>query len=215
MQLHRRHLQRPSRLRVPERHHARPHQEPVRYQEPPEPPRRQRPPSLHPFHPPRRRKRDPPNPLRVPLPQRDRAPPEPPPGIQGGATLEEIAQEYNTTQDTLLALNEHYYLFCYYCSGYNVCHPKLNQTSGRCALLCNVKVQKACTLETPQLQVVIAQLAHTLVTITKRSSQPFPLSPLVQVISANNAQKLSLQGWSWSYLLISIHLVVLCSRLID
>ncbi|KAF7113312.1 hypothetical protein RHSIM_RhsimUnG0142700 [Rhododendron simsii] len=78
--------------------------------------------------------------------------------VPSGATVEEIAQEYNTTQDTLLALN-------------GLTSPK--------------DLLAGAVLDVP-LQV-----------------------------SANNAQKLSLQGWSWSYLLISIHLVVLCSRLIN
>lgn len=79
------------------------------------------------------------------------------------------------------------YIFLCHCissfvhSDYNVNRPKLNQLSGRRALPCNVKVNKVYTLETPQLQAVIAQLVHMLVTLTKPSSQPSPHCPLAQV----------------------------------
>ncbi|KAF7127460.1 hypothetical protein RHSIM_Rhsim11G0196600 [Rhododendron simsii] len=108
--------------------------------------------------------------------------------VESGDTVGGIAQEFNTTEETLLALNglsSPKNLFANVpldvpLKDYNVSRPKLHQLSGQHALLCNAKAQRAYTLETPQLQVVIAQLAHTLVTITKPSSQPSPHCPLAQ-----------------------------------
>ncbi|KAG5547534.1 hypothetical protein RHGRI_013281 [Rhododendron griersonianum] len=159
--------------------------------------------------------------------------------VPGGATLEEIAQEYNTTQDTLLALNA-----CTSMVGNNsfdypflVSNGTYVFTAGNC-VMCTCDAANNWTLQCvpsqvksnlwttcPSMQCEGAEslyIGNTTTSSCNRTSCAYAgysnqtIFTTVSTestcpVSANNAQKLSLQGWSWSYLLISIHLVVLCS----
>ncbi|KAG5547532.1 hypothetical protein RHGRI_013281 [Rhododendron griersonianum] len=167
--------------------------------------------------------------------------------VPGGATLEEIAQEYNTTQDTLLALNvmlDCALTACTSMVGNNsfdypflVSNGTYVFTAGNC-VMCTCDAANNWTLQCvpsqvksnlwttcPSMQCEGAEslyIGNTTTSSCNRTSCAYAgysnqtIFTTVSTestcpVSANNAQKLSLQGWSWSYLLISIHLVVLCS----
>lgn len=182
--------------------------------------------------------------------------------VEAGTTVEEIAQKYNTTQDTLLALNglaspkdllagvvlDVPLKACTSMVGNNSFdYPLLVSngtsvfTAGNC-VMCTCDAANNWTLKCvpsqvksnlwttcPSLQCEGAEslyIGNITTSSCNRTSCAYAgynnqtifttvSSVSTCPVTANNAPKLSLQGWSWSSLLISIHLVVVCSRLIN